>query len=378
MNPPTDVKEKISQTLRQIDEELGRVETVSLPPQCSNCGNDLELKWEHCPYCGKTQNIVIDPGKPGSAPEAEQRENVITSLIRGNFQIIQDALGRLLEKSRRTIIKHPWAWKKTVPVIVVLIFLTAFGWSLLPTLPLSLEIFPTATFTVSPTLTPMMTITPSSTPSPQRSTATSTRLAPSPTATRNVPDTVVDFLNDAVVRQFDNFNTSRGWELYAGKISNGRLELPGKNWNGLMRKGKISENEAIIIDFRYDTGSVFELHFDYEDWQSDQYRRFGIYVWRVNSPDSNIWLGKNSLGFNSLQGNLQIKPNSWYTLLMAAGTDGEFLSVVWETNSSEKSYRYQKWSDETWSNYKWNFRIGADAGRVEFSNFYKIDFSNIR
>ena len=59
LNPAANVREKISQNLRQIDENLGRVETVS-PPQCSNCGKDLEVKWEHCPYCGKTQEIVVE------------------------------------------------------------------------------------------------------------------------------------------------------------------------------------------------------------------------------------------------------------------------------------------------------------------------------
>ena len=95
-----------------------------------------------------------------------------------------------------------------------------------------------ATSTPTSTLTPTLTPTPTKTPVP-------------PTPTVAPPMVILDYLENVAVAQIDYLDSSAGWDLWTGKISNGVLEVIGKDWNGLAKKGRIAEGEGIIIDFKY-------------------------------------------------------------------------------------------------------------------------------
>ncbi|HID72687.1 TPA: response regulator, partial [Candidatus Micrarchaeota archaeon] len=113
-----------------------------------------------------------------------------------------------------------------------------------------------------------------------------------PTPTVAPPPILLDYLDGAVVTSVDSLDTRTGWELYAGSISDGYLELIGNDWNGLMKRGSIAEGEGTIINFKYEKGSVFEVYYDYGQWYTDPYRRFGIYI-LSGFPAANLYLGKN-------------------------------------------------------------------------------------
>lgn len=197
-----------------------------------------------------------------------------------------------------------------------------------------------------------------------------------PTPTIVPPIVILDYLDDVVVTQIDSFDSSTGWDLWAGKISNGTLEIEGKDWNGLGKKGNFPEGTGIIINFKYEKSSEFEMYYDYGEWQTDAYRRFGIYYWSAY-PKANLWLGKRGLGFNSLHGNLKSNSETWYTLLMVTDDDGEFLAVIWDPENPARTAIYHE-KNEKWAGYKWNLRIGANKGTIVFDNFMKITFSAIK
>lgn len=206
---------------------------------------------------------------------------------------------------------------------------------------------------------------------------TSTKTPVPPTPTIAPPLVILDHLDGVVVTQIDNFESSSGWDLWAGKISNGVLEIIGKDWNGLAKKGLFSEGEGIIVNFKYEKKSDFELMFDHGEWWTDPYRRFGIYI-SSGYPKANLWLGKNGLGFNNLIGNFQLKTDTWYTLLMAVDSDGEFLALIWDPADTSHTFSYHEKAGEKWAGYNWDFRIGADAGTIVFDDFMTITFDGMK
>ncbi len=212
------------------------------------------------------------------------------------------------------------------------------------------------------------TIVPTNTPEP-------TRTPIPPTATVAVPDKLLEYLDGAEVVHIDTFNDSSGggWGFDAGTIKNDVLEVVGKNWNGLVRDRQFKEYEAIIVDFIYTKGSVFEMLFDTGEWQTPPYKRFGIYI-DNNSPRANVWQGVNGLGFNNLFGNFSPKPDITYSLLIAVLPDGEFLGVIWNPSDTTQTVFYREKFPETWSGLTWTFKIGADFGTILFDNFREIKF----
>lgn len=225
---------------------------------------------------------------------------------------------------------------------------------------------PTSTLTYTPEPTYTLTLTP---------TSTNTPVPPTPTVVP--PSVLLEYLNGVVVSHIDSFESTTGWDLYAGSISNGSLEIIGNDWNGLMKRGSFSEGEGIIVDFKYDKNSEFEVFFDYGEFGTDPYRRLGIYV-SSSYPKANLWLGKNGLGFNNLYGNFKTKPDTWYSLLMALDENGEFLAIVWDPIDTSRVISYHEGAREKWAGLTWDFRIGANAGTIVFDDFMEITFDEIK
>jgi|APSaa5957512622_1039677.scaffolds.fasta_scaffold06328_5 hypothetical protein len=222
---------------------------------------------------------------------------------------------------------------------------------------------PAPTLTYTPEPTPTITPTPTKTPIP-------------PTPTVEPPSVLQDYLEDVVVMSTDDFSSSEGWDLWSGKISDGVLEVEGDKWQGLGKKGTFPEGTGILLNFKYEKDSVFEIYYDYGEWQTDEYRRFGIYYWETY-PRANLWLGKKGLGFNSLTGNLKPNSETWYTLLMVTDKDGEFLAVIWDNESPGRTAVYHE-KNEKWADYIWNLRIGVNKGAIIFDDFMEIKFSGIK
>jgi hypothetical protein len=198
-----------------------------------------------------------------------------------------------------------------------------------------------------------------------------------PTPTVAPPEVVLEYLDGVVVTRVDTFDSDSRWGLGGGEIADGRLELVGNDWNGLVNQGLFLEGEGTIISFNYGNNPEFEIFYDFGQWWTDAYRRFGIYVYS-GYPKANLWLGKNGLGYNNLQGNFQPKADTWYKLLMAVDVDGEFLAVIWDPADPSQRISYHEKAGENWADYRWHFRIGANAGTILFDDFIEIDFTDIK
>lgn len=250
---------------------------------------------------------------------------------------------------------------KTKSLLVVLV---VCSWILSACQPAPIP--PTATATVVP---PTNTPIPTNTPKP-----TSTPIPPTPTT---IPPTVLtEYLENVSITKVDTFDNSNSWELYTGKVVNGVLEIVGKDWNGIVRKGTFQEGTGILINFKYTKGSVFELMFDKGEWATDPYKRFGVYL-AQDYAESNLWDGKKGLGFNYLRGNFYLAPDTWYSLLMANGKDGDFFALVYDPSNPEKIIKDRRTIAE-WKGLTWTFKLGADKGTILFDDLMEIKFDNIK
>lgn len=218
------------------------------------------------------------------------------------------------------------------------------------------KIEPTATFTQKPT-------------------SRKTIIIASPTIAP--PIIVFDYLDDVVVMEFDAFDTSSGWHMHTGRIQNNVLEIKGRDWNAVSRKGTFSEGEGVVLDFMFEAQTVFEVLFQHGTWDTDPYRRLGM-ICDSGIPKTNLFLGKNALGFNNIHGNFRLSDNVWYTLLMVIDENGEFLALINDIDNPANYYRYHEKAGEKWSGYSWDLSIGANTGTVYINNFYKINFSGIK
>ena len=208
-------------------------------------------------------------------------------------------------------------------------------------------------------------------------TTTNTPIPPTPTV--SPPSALSDFLEGVEVTAIDAFDSGLGigWQLPVGTIKDGVLQITGNDWNGLMKEGKFVDGDGFVINFKYEKDSEFEVMYDFGQWWTEPYRRFGIYIYG-NYPKANLWLGQNGLGFNNLHGNFQLKPDTWYSLLMAVDEGGEFLAVIWDPQDTTHFFSYHETAGEQWADHEWDMRIGANQGTIEFDDFMRIKFDAIK
>jgi uncharacterized caspase-like protein len=203
---------------------------------------------------------------------------------------------------------------------------------------------------------------------------------PEITRTTIPQDIFSEYLNDFQIILTDNFDDplGSGWYFYSGGIKDGVLEIPGtENWGGALRSRKFREGEGVIIDFRYSSGSVFEVFFDHGEFDTDPYRRFGIYI-RNNRVGLNEYTGGNDIGGADLSGNFSPQPEGTSTLLIAILPDGEFLVVVWNPSNPAETVDYREQFDQSWAGLNWNFFMQANRGIIQFDNFREIKFSGAK
>lgn len=201
-----------------------------------------------------------------------------------------------------------------------------------------------------------------------------------PTATFRVSNRFMEFLNDVQILSIDTFDdpVGSGWNIDAGKIQNGAMEIIGnENWYGASWNGEFGEYEGVILDFNYSADSLSEVYVENGTWDTEQYKRFGVYI-GSNKVDTNQYAGRNDHGGANLSGNLTLQPGTNYSLLIAILPNGELLEAIWNpSNSSERSFYREKF-DDTWAGLTWTLWIGVNKGTVQFDNFNEIKFSSAK
>ena len=211
-------------------------------------------------------------------------------------------------------------------------------------------------------------------------TQTPANTSASPITTIPAPDRLSEYLNDTQVLYIDTFDDplGGGWDLYAGTIENGVMEIIGnEDWNFVSRNGGFGEYKGVVIDFNYSTNSLSEIFLEHGTWDTDGYRRFGVYI-GSDHAELNKYAGKNDHGGANLSGNLTLEPDTTYSLLIAILSNGELLEVIWDPSNSSEALIHREKLDETWSGLTWTLWIGVNQGTIQLDNFNEIGFSSAK
>lgn len=229
---------------------------------------------------------------------------------------------------------------------------------------------PTATPVPSATLTPSPV--PTQTPVPP----TATPIPPTPTL--EPPLVAAQFLEGLTVTYYDPFDENLGWGMDIGVIKDGLLEVVGDSWSGLSLDTRdFADGQGLILNVKYAApGAQFEMLLDHGAWDTDGYRRFGIYMEKY--PQSNLWRKNNPVAFNNLHGNFRPQADTWYSVLMAIGPGGEFLAVWWDPANPTQIIKYREKFGKDWAGLDWKFRIGGNYGTFWFDDLREVQFSGFK
>jgi len=230
---------------------------------------------------------------------------------------------------------------------------------------------PPPTSTAIPTKTPMPTRTPRPTETPK----------PQPT----LPSSVSIALSSVDVLYHDDFGrlSATYWKNYSPSnisVTDGLMEIIGQhNWNtNIDCTWPVRENEGVLILFEYDPGAEFELYLDASDFGEPSYRRWGVYAGTYFA--TNIFRGGSRVYVedSSVRGNLALRPNTWYYLLLAVNEDAQFVTEVWEKDNPSSQAKCQRQLYDDWGGRTWQFGIGADKGKAYVDAFTVISFDDIK
>jgi hypothetical protein len=203
------------------------------------------------------------------------------------------------------------------------------------------------------------------------------------TPTVEPPPFLSNLLTKVQIRLTDSFATLDNWHTFnpgSGAISNGVFILTGQaDWgSGVVFNQPLTEGFGVMINFKTEKNADLksELIITAGDYNADSWRQFGIYNGR--NPQTNLFVGKNGIGFQSLQGNFSPVANSWYSLLMAIGKNGELLAVISNPADPTKRLVHHVKMGGSWAGLKWDFLAQDDLGEtVYLKEFYLFTFGEI-
>jgi hypothetical protein len=224
--------------------------------------------------------------------------------------------------------------------------------------------------------------TPVSTPAPTDTKGPNATAIP-PTPSVEPPAIVSSLITNAQIILTDSFTTMDRWHTYnpgSGSISNGMFVLTGQaDWgSGVVFNQTLTKGFGVLIDFKTEKNADLksQIIFNAGEYNTDFYRQFGFYTGR--NPQTNLFLGKNGTGFQNLKGNLLPVANTWYSVLMAIGDNGELLTVIWNPADPAKRLVHYAKLGEKWAGQNWQFLAQADIGEtLTLKDFNLLTFGTI-
>jgi len=267
--------------------------------------------------------------------------------------------------------------KKTSSVVsLAFIFLTALVNGCLLVSPPT-PIPPTSTPTLlSPANTSVPTVTSTSLP-----TVTPTIL-PTLTVTPTIEPPVIakEFLQDVKILFYDSFDNNSSLDNWTqGSVVDGILELKwGEITNMTYKRQRLIPGDGVIVKFKLQNASdVSGFSFDNGVYQTESDRGFGIM--NTTHPHVGIAQGPEVIDHSHLRGNLSLKTDTWYNILMAIGKNEKFLAVIWDPTDESRRVFYdiklgEKWADKTWA---FDIVIWGEE-TISIDDFYQISFEDIQ
>jgi hypothetical protein len=225
-----------------------------------------------------------------------------------------------------------------------------------------------------PTETPAPTTAPTSTPTP---TPTKTPIPPTPTI--EPPPVATDFLTDVRVQEVADLSNLNLWSFWNGQgsVSDGAVQVP-RNGGALYTQG-LPEGSAILLSYQTDKmidwGSG--LRFEAGTWMTDSFRQAG--VGDGTRLKFNRTEGKQERGTNTLPDTFRLAPNTWYNMLLAMGSQAEFLVVVWNPENSTRRIEYRVPLGPKYAGLTWHFSTWTtDADTVRINYFAVLNFRGFK
>ena len=265
-----------------------------------------------------------------------------------------------------TRVKNKEDMKKTIRAIFpAFIFLTALVNGCIP-VSTPVPIQPTPTL-ISPTNTPVPTVTPTT--------------APTLTATPTITPPVItkEFLTDVKILfhdPFDNNDSLNNWTQ--GNVVDGIFELKWGVTNVSYKRQRLIDGDGVILKFKLQNANdVSGFSFDTGIWRTESDRGFGII--NTRHPHVTITQGIEEIDRSRLSGNLSLKTDTWYNILMAVGKNEEFLAVIWDPADESHRIIYKISLGKNWSDRTWAFDIVIWGDEIIYiDDFYKISFGDIQ
>lgn len=182
------------------------------------------------------------------------------------------------------------------------------------------------------------------------------------------------------VTYFDSLDTlSSGiWDQPAPEnyylISNGIIRITGRSyWNiNLNRERGFNEGEAVLFQISFDQRTQFNASFASQTWNTDNYRRWGIYIFGDYAFTTSIFEGKASISDREIGTNLMFAPGRWYTVYMGIGDIGEFTTIIWDSENPTIQAEFSQAYGSGWDNLYWKFSFQGNSGNLYLSDYYEL------
>ena len=265
--------------------------------------------------------------------------------------------------------KHKKIWL-SIFISIVFLIMAACGSAETPAMPTPLPSTETPTLTVStlPTNTPLPTSTATLT-----ATSTPTILPPAP---------LEGLLEGVEVISLETFDNLDKWNLYNAKIMDGSVgfdeTLPPGGW--ITYEYEFEEGEGVLFNIQY-TGKragIYGYCFG-NYYQTDYDKQFCVSQFQYPY----IFRGKEYIGLDTLrgQGTVNIKKNTWITVLHVVAPGGTFFTAFWVADDPSRiATKYYDGHYANWSDMAWTFDIyREDQNKTPFivDDFMLIKFKEL-
>jgi endonuclease/exonuclease/phosphatase family metal-dependent hydrolase len=146
----------------------------------------------------------------------------------------------------------------------------------------------------------------------------------------------------------------------------------GANWSKY-----IPEGSGMMLDFKYDPASEFNIFLEHGAWATPEFRKFGPIIGADGQLYADMWQGETPLGGDSWAGISKPKPDTWYRLLLLAGKDASLRGFVWEIADPSNLAAYEREMGADWAGLTWRLSTGANRGSSYIKDVVQVVFDSL-
>jgi endonuclease/exonuclease/phosphatase family metal-dependent hydrolase len=147
----------------------------------------------------------------------------------------------------------------------------------------------------------------------------------------------------------------------------------GANWSEY-----ISENEGMLLDFKYEPLSEFNIFLEHDSWGTPAFRKFGMVVGGDGRLRADVWRGPNPAADELWAGTSDNKPDTWYRLLLLAGEGAHLVGFVWNPDAPSEIASYAVEMGADWAGLDWRLSTGGNKGGLDIRSVTQVVFDDLK